>query len=180
MMGIAHAPLPGRRPPDQWIEIQGPLQQTLFVAFSERGISFVSPGRDAADFVVRNFERTGRMASPAAAGERQDIVNAIRGGNCDPALCDLDDLPSFTRRVLEHTCTIPRGETRSHDWLARGIGMPDSARAVANVLAANPVPLAVPCHRVLGPDGELGDHVLGRATQRALLAAEGLRLPAPA
>lgn len=177
MSALVRAPLHGRRPADNWIQIQGPLGDAIYVAFSDAGISFVSPAVDPADFVMRHFERTGRMAQPADASDHQELVNAIRGGGATPELCDLEHLPPFTRRVLESVCTIPRGETRSHDWVAREIGMPDTARAVANSLATNPVPLVIPCHRVLADDGALGEHPLGRATKRALLAAEGLELP---
>jgi methylated-DNA-[protein]-cysteine S-methyltransferase len=179
MSDLARAPLPGRRQPDRWIETRGPGGTRMFVAFSDRGISFVAPATDPADFVMRHFERTGRMATPAPTADHQEIVNAIRGGG-EPALCDLEDLSPFTRRVLETTCTIPRGETRSYQWVARGIGMPDAARAVSNALSGNPLPMVIPCHRVLGRDGELGEHALGRAFKRALLAAEGLELPAAA
>lgn len=177
---LSRAPLAGRRSPDRWIETRSPGGDRMFVAFSDRGISFVAPATDPADFVMRHFERTGRMAAPARAEDHEDVVNAIRGGVADVAGCDLDDLSPFTRRVLETTCGIPHGETRSYQWVARSIGMPDAARAVSNALAGNPVPMVIPCHRVLGRDGELGEYALGRSLKRALLASEGLELPAAA
>lgn len=129
---------------------------------------------------MRHFERTGRMATPAKAEEHEDLVELISAGNTSADDCDLADLSPFTRRVLETACQIPHGETRSYDWIAQSIGMPDAARAVGNALAANPVPLAIPCHRVIGRGGELGEYALGQATKRALLASEGLPLPAAA
>jgi O-6-methylguanine DNA methyltransferase len=180
MNSLAQSPLASRRAPDQWIETRSPSGDSLFVAFSDRGISFVAPATDAADFVMRYFERTGRMATPAVADDHEAVVKAIRGGLSSAATCDLEDLSPFTRRVLEATCEIPHGETRSYEWLANSIGMPEAGRAVGNALAANPVPLAIPCHRVLGRNGELGEYALGLSTKRALLAAEGLELPAAA
>jgi O-6-methylguanine DNA methyltransferase len=180
MSELSRAPLPGRRAPDQWIETSSPAGERIFVAFSDSGISFVAPATDPADFVMRYFERTGRMATPAKAEEHQSLVKLIRGGRTGAAHCDLADLSTFSRRVLEATSEIPLGETRSYDWVAQSIGMPDAARAVGNALAANPVPLAIPCHRVIGRDGELGEYALGQATKRALLASEGLPLPAAA
>ncbi|MBJ7354289.1 MAG: MGMT family protein [Thermoleophilaceae bacterium] len=180
MTALSRAPLASRRAPDQWIETSAQSGDRIFVAFSAGGISFVAPATDSADFVMRHFERTGRMATPANAEDHQAIVNAIRGGRASADQCDLDDLTPFTRRVLEATCEIPLGETRSYEWIAQSIGMPEAARAVRNALAANPVPLAIPCHRVLGRGGDVGEYALGAATKRALLSAEGLELPAAA
>lgn len=180
MSELSRAPLAGRRSPDRWIETRSAAGEELYVAFSDRGISFVSPATDPADFVMRHFERTGRMATPASAEDHQDIVNTIRGSRADAGACDLEDLSPFTRRVLQTACEIPHGETRSYQWVARSIGMPDAARAVGNALAGNPVPLAIPCHRVLGNNGELGDYALGQQAKRKLLASEGLVLSAAA
>ncbi|MGH2959847.1 MAG: methylated-DNA--[protein]-cysteine S-methyltransferase [Solirubrobacterales bacterium] len=180
MSELSRAPLASRRAPDQWIETSSPAGDRIFVAFSARGISFVAPATDSADFVMRYFERTGRMATPARAEDHQGLVKTIRGGRTTAINCDLEDLSPFTRRVLEATCEIPLGETRSYDWIAQSIGMPDAARAVKNALAANPVPLAIPCHRVIGRNGEIGEYALGQATKRALLSAEGLELPVAA
>lgn len=180
MSELSRAPLASRRAPDQWIETSTPAGDRIFVAFSDRGISFVAPATDAADFVMRYFERTGRMATPANAEDNQVTVNAIRGARTTAEHCDLEDLSPFTRRVLEATCEIPPGETRSYEWIAQSIGMPEAGRAVANALAANPVPMAIPCHRVVGRGGEIGEYALGLSTKRALLAAEGLQLPAAA
>ncbi|MBJ7459352.1 MAG: MGMT family protein [Thermoleophilaceae bacterium] len=180
MSELSRAPLSHRRAPDRWIETHGPSGDPIFVAFSDSGISFVSPATDAADFVMRHFERTGRMATPASADDHQNIVFAIRGGRAGAEACDLDHLSPFTRRVLEVTAKIPSGETRTYDWVARCMGMPEAARAVSNALATNPVPLAIPCHRVLGKGGAVGEYALGQMTKRALLAAEGLQLPAAA
>lgn len=180
MSELSRAPLSGRRAPDRWIEMDAASGDRIFVAFSSHGISFVAPATDAADFVMRHFERTGRMATPASAEDHQAIVNTVRGGRATADQCDFEDLSPFTRRVLEATCEIPTGETRSYEWIAQSIGMPDAARAVANALAANPVPLAIPCHRVIGRNGEVGEYALGQATKRALLASEGLQIPAAA
>ncbi|MBI2690338.1 MAG: MGMT family protein [Solirubrobacterales bacterium] len=180
MSELRRAPLSNRRAPDQWIETSTPSGDRIFVAFSANGISFVAPATDSADFVMRYFERTGRMATAASAEDHQGLIRTIRGGRTVSHQCDLEDLSPFTRRVLEATCEIPLGETRSYDWIANSIGMPDAARAVENALASNPVPMAIPCHRVLGRNGELGEYALGRATKRALLAAEGLEIPVAA
>lgn len=69
---------------------------------------------------------------------------------------DLSDLPPFRRRVLEACQQIPYGQRRTYGDLARQIGRPRAARAVGQALGRNPIPLLVPCHRVVQSDGGLG------------------------
>ena len=70
---------------------------------------------------------------------------------------------------------IPRGEVRPYGWIAAEIGRPKAVRAVGTALAHNPVPLVVPCHRVVRSDGSIGQYSLGGpAAKRTILAAEGL------
>jgi methylated-DNA-[protein]-cysteine S-methyltransferase len=84
---------------------------------------------------------------------------------------------------MEEALRIPRGETRSYGWLAERVGNPRAARAVGRVMATNPLPIVVPCHRVIGSDGSLrgyGDSGRGRSAaglwmKAALLRAEGAR-----
>jgi len=78
----------------------------------------------------------------------------------------------FARAVWQACCEIPYGETRSYGWIARRIGQPESARAVGRALGANPLPLVIPCHRVVRSDGSLGGFGGGLAMKRRLLALE--------
>lgn len=83
----------------------------------------------------------------------------------------------FRRRVLEAAAEIPRGEVRSYGWLARRLGRERAARAVGSAMAANPVPLIIPCHRVIRSDGHLGQYSLGGPeNKRILLQAEKVTL----
>lgn len=79
---------------------------------------------------------------------------------------------AFQRRVWEALRRIPAGETLSYAELARRIGQPRGARAVAQACAANPVALAIPCHRVIRTDGSLSGYRWGIARKRELLARE--------
>ena len=89
----------------------------------------------------------------------------------------LEGLGDFRRRVLLETCEISAGTVRSYAWLAARLGHPGAARAVGSALARNPLPLLVPCHRVVRADGRIGDYGCGGAAmKRALLAAEGVEL----
>src|SRR5262249_5759625 len=81
--------------------------------------------------------------------------------------------------VLRKALEIPRGEVRPYSWIAREIGHPKAVRAVGSALAHNPVPILIPCHRVVKSDGTLGQYSMGGdEAKRRLLAAEGAR-PGP-
>lgn len=85
---------------------------------------------------------------------------------------DLDGLPPFTRTVLCSCAAIRYGATTTYGELARTVGRAGAARAVGNALGANPVPIVVPCHRVVRGDGSLGGYRTGPDRKRFLLALE--------
>jgi methylated-DNA-[protein]-cysteine S-methyltransferase len=89
------------------------------------------------------------------------------------------DLPAASRRVLLALRNIPPGEVRSYGWLAEAAGLGrGNARAAGAIIGANPVPLWLPCHRVVAADGSLHGFGGGLAMKRRLLELEGA-LPAP-
>jgi methylated-DNA-[protein]-cysteine S-methyltransferase len=79
----------------------------------------------------------------------------------------------FAGRILRKTARIPFGDVRSYGQLAAQAGSPRAARAVGNALGSNPIPIVVPCHRVLHADGGLGGYSGGLDRKRYLLALEG-------
>ena len=81
----------------------------------------------------------------------------------------------FRHAVLEHLREVPRGQTVSYGELAARAGNPKAARAVGTACARNPVPIVVPCHRVLPGTGRLGSYRGGPERKAALLELEGLR-----
>lgn len=87
---------------------------------------------------------------------------------------DLSSGTEFQRKVWRVLMTIPRGETRSYGWVAKKIGKPGASRAVGTACGANPVPVIVPCHRVIAGDGSLGGFGGGLPMKRRLLKVEGL------
>jgi methylated-DNA-[protein]-cysteine S-methyltransferase len=85
----------------------------------------------------------------------------------------------FQERVWRALAEIPYGETRSYGWLAGHLGAPDASRAVGAANGANPLPIVLPCHRVIGADGSLTGFGGGIETKRFLLAHEGSAAVAP-
>ncbi len=88
---------------------------------------------------------------------------------------DLEGTP-FQVKVWKKLCAIPSGKTVSYGQLAKSIGMPHAARAVGGAVGSNPVPILIPCHRVIGENGSLTGFGLGLPMKRALLDHEGLKL----
>ena len=87
---------------------------------------------------------------------------------------------AFQRRVWDELKAIPRGQTRSYGEIARRIGQPTAARAVARACATNPVALVIPCHRVVAGSGKLCGYRWGVDRKRRLLEREGARPERPA
>ena len=85
---------------------------------------------------------------------------------------DLFFLTPFQKRVLQATALIPAGETRPYAWVARRAGCPKGGRAAGNALNRNPVPLLVPCHRVVATGGGLGGFGGGTSLKIRLLKRE--------
>lgn len=81
-------------------------------------------------------------------------------------------LTPFARKVYRAAGRIPRGQTRSYQWIAGQIGRPRAVRAVGNALKRNPFMPVVPCHRVVRSDGSLGGYAGGLSRKRALLRRE--------
>lgn len=85
---------------------------------------------------------------------------------------DLTGATEFQQQVYQAACRIPFGETKSYGQLAEEIGKPGAARAVGQALGANPLPILIPCHRVVASDGGLGGFSGGVETKQKLLQME--------
>ena len=91
-----------------------------------------------------------------------------------PDKLDLSRANTFQRKVWETARLIPYGETKSYKWVAEQIKNPRAARAAGQALGRNPLPIIVPCHRVLASDGKLGGFTDGIEMKKDLLHLEGL------
>lgn len=153
----------------------------VYVAYTDRGLTCVDLAPGDAAFVRALRARLGASASrdphPPA-----DLVDGLRAFLRDfawyPGAVDLSRIGPFQRRVLEQLRRIPRGEVRTYREIAREIGHPGATRAVGTACARNPVPLVIPCHRVVRSDGGLGGYSLrgGVALKGRLLEGEGVDL----
>ncbi len=106
-----------------------------------------------------------------------DLMRRLRAYFAGQQACFPDELAlsratTFQREVWEITKLIPYGETRTYGWVAERIGKPKAARAVGQALSRNPLPIIVPCHRVVASDGKLGGFTGGLDMKRTLLALE--------
>jgi len=89
---------------------------------------------------------------------------------------DWEILEGFQRKVLNRTAEIPYGEVMTYGEIAQEIGQPGAARAVGRALGANPMPVVIPCHRVIGADQRLRGYIGGLAKKKFLLTLEGHRI----
>jgi methylated-DNA-[protein]-cysteine S-methyltransferase len=117
-------------------------------------------------------------------GKQDEICKQIRdfltGAAVDFRLENLDfgSLKGFARRVLLADGEIPRGRVMTYGGLAASVGVAGGARAVGNVMAGNPFPLVIPCHRVVRSGGSLGGFGGGVEMKKALLMMEGVAFDA--
>jgi O-6-methylguanine DNA methyltransferase len=161
---------------DHFVTRPSPLGPVL-VAYSRRGVTLVDLAPTAEAFARRYRARFLRYALPAAEPPTRlaaALERALVSGRTGRVPLDLVGVGPFQEAVLHKAAEIPPGEVRPYGWVAREIGRPGSGRAVGNALAANPVPLVVPCHRVVRADGRLGRYSLGAdENKRRLLEGEG-------
>jgi O-6-methylguanine DNA methyltransferase len=153
-----------------WMRAPGPTCD-LYIAATHRGIVYVRTSHavhdDPAEFATlfhRRFAQPLRVNAESTA----DHLAASR--------FDLSGLSDFEREVLLAVLTIPRGQLRPHDWIARRTSRPNASQAIDAVLVDNPIPVLIPSHRVIQADGTLGEHGLAAVVTSALLDAEGTNL----
>lgn len=162
---------------DRYARFDSPIGQ-LVVAWNGLGVSAVETATDDAGFEASHETRTGRRTIrtdrlPAAL---EGAIGRRLGGDRRVRIdLDLRGHTDFERDVWYKALEIPRGEVRPYGWVAAEIGRPRAVRAVGTALGHNPVPLIVPCHRVVRSDGMIGQYSLGGpGNKRTILAAEGL------
>src|ERR1700722_4236454 len=151
----------------------------MLVATTDVGVCSIAFGRDDKELVAGLRERFAEAQLVAAKGNTGWLADAVAfvasqlGEHPLAATFPLDvRATAFQQRVWKALQEIPRGETRSYSEVALQLGAPTASRAVAGACGANPVAIAVPCHRVVGKDGSLTGYRWGVERKQKLLTAE--------
>lgn len=154
----------------------GPLQ----VAVTDQGVVALEFGEDRAAFLADLRARVPQPLAedPEALRPVVDELRAYFGQERRDFACavDLRGVKGFQREVLEALRQVPYGQVVSYGELARRIGKPGASRAVGSALGRNPIPIIVPCHRVVASGGRIGGYTGGLAIKRHLLTVEGVHL----
>jgi methylated-DNA-[protein]-cysteine S-methyltransferase len=173
-----------------YTRIDSPIGELILAATAEglREIEFGSQVADS-DFVARQRERGVEPvrlgciedAAPEVQAILRHATSELReyfGGQRARFDIPLDwgRMAPFQRAVLEATATVPFGQVDTYAGIARKIGKPGATRAVGNALGRNPIPVIVPCHRVIRSDATIGGYTGGLGIKHRLLAIEGVTL----
>ncbi len=153
-----------------------PLLGEVQVAATAHGLVAVRLDGDASELeldLARRFPGSElRRGNEVTTDAVREIRRYLSGGP-DPDLEVVFPEDGFSARVWRQIARIPRGEVRSYGRIARALRRPDAARAVGQACGRNPVPLVIPCHRVVASDGSLGGFTAGLDVKRKLLSLEG-------
>ena len=161
---------------DTYWRLESPIG-AVYIAHSRAGISMVARAGSPAEFEKEFRRRHNRAVTrerAVAPARVSALVRNLKSPERRKLHYDLRGLSEFERAVLLKALEIPDGEVRPYSWIAKEIGHPDAVRAVGTALGKNPVPLLIPCHRVVRSDGTIGRYSMGgeRAT-RTLRTVEG-------
>ena len=149
----------------------------LWVAITPKGVATIHYGAEPSEAELRRLVRVygpavvpdHRRSSVLARELEQYFAGRRKSFDLD---IDLSGLTPFQRKVLTQTARIPFGDLLTYRTIAKRIGNEKASRAVGGAVGSNPIPIVVPCHRVVATDGSLGGYSGGLAAKRALLAIE--------
>lgn len=163
-----------------WIGESGPTPLGgLWVAVSEKGLVAVESGVSKDEFAAylgKRFKRTVECAPERVAEAVKQLNDYLDGKRSEFTIpIDWSVMRPFQQAALKATFAIPYGQTRTYGEIARQIGRARAARAVGRAQVTNPMPLVIPCHRVIGADGKLHGYGGGEGlkTKEWLLKLEG-------
>jgi AraC family transcriptional regulator of adaptative response/methylated-DNA-[protein]-cysteine methyltransferase len=151
----------------------------MLAAATDAGVCAILFGRDDTELLAdlrQRFDKAQLVPAKGNTGWLADALAFVLSQTTEHPLAATFPLDiratAFQQRVWRALQQVPRGQTRSYSALARELGKPTAARAVAAACAANPVALAVPCHRAVAADGSLAGYRWGLQRKQKILAAE--------
>jgi len=154
----------------------------LFVAESDRGllgVRFADVG-EGAGMLTAIRQKFDFREDPSAAGKIREAIERALDGDSEAASSPPVDYSlvesAFQRRALARLRQVPSGGVVTYQALAAAIGAPSGQRAVGHAMATNPLPIFIPCHRVIKSDGTIGNYGGGVERKLQLLRAEGFRV----
>ena len=149
-----------------WVGVLGSTRGLLRTTLPQRSLQearqLLGDKADHAVWSSRLFENLIERFRNYLSGDKISFADDV----------DLSGATPFQREVWGKTRLIPYGETRSYSWVAEQIGKPGAARAVGQALGRNPLPVIIPCHRVVAGDGKLCGFAGGLDMKRHLLSLE--------
>jgi methylated-DNA-[protein]-cysteine S-methyltransferase len=150
----------------------------VWISWSTRGVTALSPlfSTSSFDDFLELHRRAAYEASALPSDLLDGVTTALDTGDARGVSVDMTGLGEFQRSVLGACGTIPVGQVRPYGWIASEIENPGSVRAVGTALGRNPIPLIVPCHRVVRSDGSVGNYAFGSELKHDLLVREGALL----
>ncbi|HEX5938315.1 MAG TPA: methylated-DNA--[protein]-cysteine S-methyltransferase [Actinomycetota bacterium] len=161
--------------------VESPVGE-LLLAVTPRGLAYVAFEDEERDELLARFARELSpriLEHPAATDEVRRQLDEYFDGARTRFDVKLDRrlMRGIARDVLSATARVPFGRTTTYGQLATKIGRPRASRAVGNALGSNPIPIVVPCHRVLRTGGDVGGYAGGPERKRILLRLEGALPP---
>lgn len=137
-------------------------------------VSFATDGKVVTRVLLGERRSDATRPTPLDREAGRQLLDYFAGRRREFDLPLSPDLPRFTAAVLDAVARIPFGATRSYGDLAKAVGSPRAARAVGQAVGSNPLPLLIPCHRVLAAHGRIGGFGGGLDWKRFLLDLEGV------
>jgi methylated-DNA-[protein]-cysteine S-methyltransferase len=163
--------------PIHYTSLAAPIGRVL-VAVGDAGLVRVRFRQSEAAF-ASELERELGVKPVRSAAQTADVVSQLRAYFAGrrrrfDVPVDLSHVTPFVRRVLTATMQVPAGDLVSYGDIARRIGQPRASRAVGQALGRNPIPIVIPCHRVIAAGGRIGGYTGGLVVKRRLMRLEGV------
>jgi methylated-DNA-[protein]-cysteine S-methyltransferase len=147
---------------------------------SEKGLRFLTFGKNASTDDVADYALKHKLEPVKSKSKTRNVKNQLRqylDGKRKKFQIkfDIDYLTPFSRQILRAAYNIPYGQTLTYGELAKKVGS-TAYRAVGRVMATNPIPIIIPCHRVIGRSGKLTGYAFGLDVKRRLLELEKAKI----